>query len=147
MGWTTALAARLLVTVRPDRPTKENDMTSTIQPVILTPDLDRLLTFYTATFDAKEVGRVPADGPTFYVGLQIGDSTLGIVADNGADVEAGDRQRILISVEVDDVDVLLPQIEGAGGRVEGPPNDMPWGQRVAHVQDPDGNGVNLTQPI
>jgi hypothetical protein len=21
---------------------------------------------------------------------------------------------------------------------------MPWGQRVAHVQDPDGNALNLT---
>ena len=29
----------------------------------------------------------------------------------------------------------------------GPPNDMPWGQRVAHIQDPDGNTVNLTEPI
>jgi len=26
-------------------------------------------------------------------------------------------------------------------------NDMPWGQRVAHIQDPDGNTVNLTEPI
>jgi hypothetical protein len=34
-----------------------------------------------------------------------------------------------------------------GGRVLGPPNNMPWGQRVAHIQDPDGNAVNLTQPI
>ena len=25
--------------------------------------------------------------------------------------------------------------------------DMPWGQRVAHIQDPDGNTVNLTEPI
>jgi hypothetical protein len=24
---------------------------------------------------------------------------------------------------------------------------MPWGQRVAHISDPDGNDVNLTQPI
>ncbi|MFF2141040.1 extradiol dioxygenase, partial [Streptomyces sp. NPDC058193] len=23
----------------------------------------------------------------------------------------------------------------------------PWGQRVAHIKDPDGNPVNLTQPI
>jgi predicted enzyme related to lactoylglutathione lyase len=34
-----------------------------------------------------------------------------------------------------------------GGRVRGLPNDMPWGQRVAHAQDPDGNSVNLVQPI
>ena len=26
-------------------------------------------------------------------------------------------------------------------------NDMPWGQRVAHIKDPDGNVVNLTQQL
>ncbi|WP_436693071.1 VOC family protein [Geodermatophilus sp. CPCC 205506] len=31
-----------------------------------------------------------------------------------------------------------------GGTASGPANDMPWGQRVAHVRDPDGNAVNLT---
>jgi predicted enzyme related to lactoylglutathione lyase len=31
--------------------------------------------------------------------------------------------------------------------VLGPLNDMPWGQRVAHIQDPDGNTINLTEPI
>jgi len=34
-----------------------------------------------------------------------------------------------------------------GGSVRGQPNNMPWGQRVAHIADPDGNAVNLTQPI
>jgi predicted enzyme related to lactoylglutathione lyase len=38
-------------------------------------------------------------------------------------------------------------VAALGGRVLGEANDMPWGQRVAHIQDPDGNTVNLTQPI
>ena len=38
-------------------------------------------------------------------------------------------------------------MEPAGGLVLGPPNDMPWGQRVAHIHDPDGNTINLTQPV
>jgi len=122
-------------------------MASSLQPVIMTPDLDRLVSFYTDLFGAKEVSRVPDNGPAFYLGLQIGQSTLGIVVDSGVDPEAGGRQRILLSVDVDDVDRLLAQVEGAGGRVLAGPNDMPWGQRVAHVQDPDGNAVNLTQPI
>jgi predicted enzyme related to lactoylglutathione lyase len=54
---------------------------------------------------------------------------------------------MLISIDVKDVDGLLGQVEALGGRVLGPPNDMPWGQRVAHVQDPDGNAVNLTQNL
>jgi predicted enzyme related to lactoylglutathione lyase len=52
---------------------------------------------------------------------------------------------MLLSAEVADVDACLLQVEGFGGRVLGPPNDMPWGERVAHVEDPDGNTVNLTQ--
>jgi predicted enzyme related to lactoylglutathione lyase len=39
---------------------------------------------------------------------------------------------------------LLPTVESAGGTVQGQPKDMPWGQRVAHVLDPDGNMLNLT---
>ena len=42
---------------------------------------------------------------------------------------------------------LLDHVEALGGRVLGPPNEMPWGQRVAHIQDPDGNTINLTEPI
>jgi predicted enzyme related to lactoylglutathione lyase len=122
-------------------------MVSTIQPVIVTPDLDRLLSFYTALLGAKEIDRIPAAGPTFYVGLQVGDSTLGLVADAGVDLAEGGGQRILLSVDVEDVELVLARVEDAGGRVQGSANDMPWGQRVAHIQDPDGNGVNLTQPI
>jgi predicted enzyme related to lactoylglutathione lyase len=116
----------------------------TIQPIIATPNLDRLLSFYTTVLDAKEFTRVPDEGPTFFVGLRIGDSELGLVANAEVDTEA--RQRILLSIDVDSVDDLLPGVAGAGGRVLGPPNDMSWGQRVAHIQDPDGNPVNLTQP-
>jgi predicted enzyme related to lactoylglutathione lyase len=118
-------------------------MTS-IQAIICTPDLPRLQAFYESLLDAVEVRRVPDDGPAFYVGLRAGDAEFGLVAD--ATVEPGTAQRILLSVDVPDVDGLLERVTTAGGRVLGPPNDMPWGQRVAHTQDPDGNMVNLTQP-
>jgi predicted enzyme related to lactoylglutathione lyase len=116
-----------------------------LQLIITTPELDRLIGFYSNVFGAKETKRVPAEGPTFYIGLQIGDSELGLVADTGADITT--PQRLLLSVDVEDVDELLPLVPQHGGRVLGLPNDMPWGQRVAHVLDPDGNAVNLTQPI
>ena len=93
---------------------------------------------------------MPDDGPAFYVGLQIGNAELGIVTDGEADLAA--PQRILLNVRVADlavggVETLLEHVEPLGGRVLGPPSDMPWGQRVAHIQDPDGNTVNLTEPI
>ncbi|MEW2161174.1 VOC family protein [Streptomyces sp. NPDC007189] len=118
---------------------------STIQPVILTADHDVLLGFYTKLFGAEEIFRVPEEGPVFYLGLRIGDSDLGLVAK----ANPGDRgaSRILLSIGVDDVDETLGRVTALGGSVLDGPNDMPWGQRVAHIQDPDGNPVNLTQPI
>lgn len=116
----------------------------TIQLFTMTPDLRRLRTFYEGLFGAHEVQRHPAKGKIFFVNLKIGDSVLGLVAQD-ADLTA--PQRTAIAVMVDDVDGLLPRVEELGGRVLGPPNDMPWGHRVAHVHDPDGNMVNLTQEI
>jgi predicted enzyme related to lactoylglutathione lyase len=117
---------------------------SSIQPILVTRDLERLSTFYRSLFDAAETERVPDEGPTFYVGLRIGDSDLGVVNDGEA---PEGPQRMLLSFEVPDVNALLPRVTELGGIVPGPPNDMPWGQRVAHVRDPDGNTVNLTQQL
>ncbi|WP_330300730.1 VOC family protein [Streptomyces sp. NBC_00503] len=118
---------------------------STIQPVIITADQDVLLGFYTKLFGAEEIFRVPEEGPAFYVGLRIGDSDLGVVAKT--DPGSGAAPRVLLSIGVDDVEETLARVEALGGSVRSGPNDMPWGQRVAHIQDPDGNPVNLTQPI
>jgi predicted enzyme related to lactoylglutathione lyase len=118
---------------------------STVQPVITTPNLDRQRTFYERLFGAVETNRFPADGPVFFVGLTLGDSQFGLVNQTDADISV--PSRILLSVEIDDVDALLKRVQAAGGRVLGEPTDMPWGQRVAHIHDPDGNMVNLTQTL
>lgn len=118
---------------------------TTVRAILITPDLDRLLTFYGRLLGAEEVERMPAEGPPFYVGLRLGDSDLGLVADGSADLSA--PQRMLLSIEVPTVDELLDRVPELGGTVLSPPSDMPWGQRVLHVRDPDGNAVNLTQEI
>src|SRR6266702_1983878 len=115
-------------------------MPATLQPVIVTPSLPLLLAFYKALLGAVEISRMPEDGPAFYVGLQLGNADVTV------------PQRILLNVNVadlgvGDVESLLEHVEALGGRVLGPPNDMPWGQRVAHILDPDGNTVNLTEPL
>ena len=115
-----------------------------VTPIIVTADVDRLSTFYTALLDASVVERVPDDGPVFYLGLDVDGSALGLVAN--ADAAAG-RGRILLSIDVADVDAALDRVADLGGTVAGPANDMPWGQRVGHIQDPDGNAVNLTRKI
>ncbi|MDP9848769.1 VOC family protein [Streptosporangium lutulentum] len=118
---------------------------TTVQPIITTSDLDRLRAFYERLLGAVEASRFPEDGPAFFVGLKLGDSEVGLVHEATTDLSA--PQRILLSVRVDDVDGLLGLVEAAGGRLLGPSTDMPWGERVAHIHDPDGNMVNLTQTL
>lgn len=140
-----SFAAPARITVDSDTPHTGGAHVTTVQPIITTSDLARLQTFYERLLGAVELRRFPDDGPTFFVGLKLGDSELGLVNEAATDLSA--PQRILLSVDVDDVNGLLEQVEAAGGRVLGPSNDMPWGQRVAHIHDPDGNMVNLTQPL
>lgn len=113
-----------------------------IQPIVRTPDLPRLRTFYETVLGATQALRVPDEGPEFYVELRIGETVLGLVQADDTQIDA--PVRIILSAGVPDVDALLPTVESAGGTVPGQPNDMPWGQRVAHVLDPDGNRLNLT---
>ncbi|MFJ4221824.1 VOC family protein [Curtobacterium luteum] len=45
---------------------------------------------------------------------------------------------------VRDVDDAVASLSGMRGvRTLKPPSDMPWGERVAYVTDPDGNPVAL----
>ena len=114
-----------------------------IQPILNTNDIERLSSFYTKLFGAEEYLRVPGRKGPFFVTLRLGEASLGLVAHKrGADAPAG---RVAVAVFVESVDDLLPRVEPAGGTVLGPANDMPWGHRVAHITDPDGNSINLTQ--
>ena len=93
-------------------------MPATLQPVIVTPSLPLLLAFYKALLGAVEISRMPEDGPAFYVGLQLGNAELGVVADGAADVTV--PQRILLNVNVADLGVgdvegLLEHVEALGG--------------------------------
>jgi predicted enzyme related to lactoylglutathione lyase len=117
----------------------------TASPIFVTPDVERLRAFYASLLGAEVTERFPEDGPVFYLGLRAGDFAFGLTAD--ATVPAGEPGRVLLSIDVPDVGALLPRVTELGGRVTGGPTDMPWGQRVLHVQDPDGNAVNLNQSL
>jgi predicted enzyme related to lactoylglutathione lyase len=118
---------------------------ASIHPIVSTPDLPRLRAFYERVLGATQARRVPEEGPEFYVELRIGAATLGLAQKD--DTRIGAPVRVILSADVPDVDALLPTVESAGGTVPGPPNDMPWGQRVGHVLDPDGNMLNLTTEL
>ena len=48
--------------------------------------------------------------------------------------------------EVEDIDAVLPALEGAGGKVTRPPYLLEGtGPRLSFVDDPDGNSIELIQ--
>src|SRR4051812_17682585 len=110
-----------------------------IQPILNTNDIEGLSSFYTELFGAEEDMRVPGRNGPFFVTLRFGDASVGLVAHKrGADAPAG---RVGVAVFVENVDDLLPRVKPAGGNVHGKATDMPWGHRVAHITDPEGNTI------
>ena len=111
-------------------------------PILLSRDLAQLVRFYEGALGASVAYRFGSGDQDDYVSLEIGELSFGIGRDPDAlPPSAGDR--IALWFYVDDVDETFAAWMAAGGRAEQPPADMPWGERVAQVRDPDGNLVNL----
>ncbi|MFC7303451.1 VOC family protein [Streptomyces monticola] len=91
----------------------------------------------------------PDDGEPEFVALRRGGTELAVTrgvaaAPGGGDERAGRSSPLEMFVFVEDVDATVRRLRADGGvRVLDGPVDMPWGERVAHVADPDGNRVAL----
>jgi predicted enzyme related to lactoylglutathione lyase len=109
-------------------------------PILNSRDLPRLVSFYEQVLGATVEYRFASGDEDDYVSLRFGTEALGI--GRVPDVPtSGDR--VALWFYVDDVDAVFSVWTGLGGEIVQPPADMPWGERVAQVRDPDGNLVNL----
>lgn len=117
-----------------------------LTPILSTSDLPRLLAFYIAGLDAEETYRFPEDGTPGYVALDVGGARLGIAADP-ASAAADGPQRHALWVYCTDADTAADRLVEAGGTLISPPTDMPWGERVADLHDPDGNFVHVAHQL
>jgi lactoylglutathione lyase len=107
--------------------------------------------FYERLGFARQVQNPPTGEPT-YVGLRRGSAELGIVSVSWPEDQYGaapgdTNAGFEMFVFVDDVDGTVQQLHSAGTPVLREPVDMPWGERVAHVADPDGNPVALAATV
>ena len=95
--------------------------------------------------------QLPAEGDPGYVALPRGDAELAVVAAEWPREQyglgLGDGPRFEMFVYTGDVDRLLADLRAEGVTVLRDPADMPWGERIAVIADPDGNPVSLaTEP-
>jgi lactoylglutathione lyase len=115
-------------------------------PVIFARRVNVTADFY-QQFGFQRHFQLPAEGEPGYVGLRRGIAELAVVAADwprqqyGATV--GDGVRFEMFVYVADVDATVEELRQRQGTVLREPEDMPWGERVAYVADPDGNPVGL----
>jgi lactoylglutathione lyase len=116
-------------------------------PIIYSPDVQRSAAFYADRLGFVEIFRMPPGDDAGYIGLELDDSRLGIVDEawpaERIGVRRGDAPRFELWVYVDDVDATVAQLREAGVPVLAEPEEMPWGERMAYVGDPDGNPVAL----
>jgi lactoylglutathione lyase len=119
-------------------------MFTTAFPIITTPDLDAALGFYRDLLGATVTYEFTGpDGEPAYVGLELGAAHLGIGCDPSA--APGPAGRFSLWVYADDCDAAVERLRTAGVEILEEPSDQPWGERVAHVCDPDGNLVIVGQ--
>jgi len=114
-------------------------------PVVYARDVSRTAGFYERLGFERHFQQ-PAEGEPGYVGLRRGTHELAVVdaawPQDHYGIETGDGVRFELFVYVADVDAIVEELR-AEAPVLGEPADMPWGERVAYVADPDGNPVAL----
>jgi lactoylglutathione lyase len=118
-------------------------------PVAYASDVEAAARFWELLGFRRHV-QLPADGEPGYVGLRRdGVGELAVTHAQWAagryGLEPGDGPRFEMYVYVEDLDAMLRRLAEANVELLHEAEDMPWGERIATVADPEGNPVALCQ--
>jgi lactoylglutathione lyase len=117
-------------------------------PILYSDDLPRALGFYRDLLGFSESMRFPEEGEPEFVALELGEAemAIGTAGDplHGKPLRPVSGHRFELCVYTDDVDCAVAELRDAGVPVLVEPADQPWGERLAYVEDPDGNPVMIT---
>ena len=109
-------------------------------PILSVRDLPRCVAFYVDLLGFERGYRWPPEGDPEFVVVRVGESSVGLAAVPDAH---GENSRFELCVYVEDVDSIVAELRAHDVPVLQEPQDMPWGERMAYVADPDGNRVHL----
>ncbi len=117
-------------------------------PVVYASDVEAVASFWELMGFRRHV-QLPPEGEAGYVGLtRDGGAELAVTHQQWAagryGLSLGSGPRFEMCVYVDDLDAMLARLDGQVPILRGA-EDMPWGERIATVVDPEGNPVALCQ--
>jgi lactoylglutathione lyase len=120
-------------------------------PILYSDDLPRALRFYRDLLGFSETLRFPDEGEPEFVALELDGAELGIgrAGDplHGKSLRPVSGHRFELCVYTDDVDAAVEKLRDAEVAVLVEPADQQWRERLAYVEDPDGNPVMITAPL
>ena len=125
-------------------------MVSRAFPVVYALDVERAAQFW-ELLGFRRHFQLPAEGEPGYVGLR-SDASEAEVAVTSVEwaidrygLSMGDGARFEMYVYVADLDGMVRRLADADVPILRDPEDMPWGERIATVADPEGNPITLCQ--
>ncbi|WP_258296439.1 VOC family protein [Paenibacillus peoriae] len=115
---------------------------------IITDDVDRLVAFYEKVMGvaAERPAPVFAELVAPSCTLAIGHSQTAQLFGAGSVVGANNRT-VIIEFRVDDVEAEYVRLKPFVDNWVKEPTTMPWGNRSMLFRDPDGNLLNLFEPV
>lgn len=120
-------------------------------PIVYVDDVPASVHFYRDLLGFQETYRFPDSDEPGYVALELEDGKLGLSSAEFPGIHGKPQRPVSgspfeLCVRVPDVDGFIDELRGAGVVVLAEPADQPWGERVAYVEDPDGNPVHVRGP-
>lgn len=120
-------------------------------PIVYVDDVPASVRFYRDLLGFHETYRFPDSDEPGYVALELEDGKLGLSSADFPGIHGKPQRPVTgrpfeLCVRVPDVDAFTGELRRAGVAVLAEPADQPWGERVAYVEDPDGNPVHIRGP-
>jgi lactoylglutathione lyase len=136
----------------PDDTAPDGTARDEVFPIVNCRDLATARAFYVRAFGAVQAYQFPPDGEPVYVTLRIGSGQVALGVGTGPALYGeiplpATGHAVDVCLYVPDLDAVVAAAPGAGGTVVVPPADMPWGERVAYLGDPDGTMLLVIQSV
>lgn len=121
-------------------------------PILYVDDVGAPVRFYRDLLGFEEIYRFPPSDDPGYVALRLDDGKIGLSSAEFPGIHGKPQRPVSgrpfeLCIDVADVDRFVGGLRDAGVVVLAEPADRVWGERVAYVEDPDGNPVHIRAAI